>query len=256
MKSPLADFVLIRILGNELSPRDLPGSRLRALEYIVTHEPPLPSTQKYYLLNRLIDEALHDNYIRMLNAHRCEWLRIDFDKASYLRSLTREDKVRTAIDINGARNAAIDFGCSLARFVVVLDGDCHFDQAAWDDLSTSIAKDQVECPERGVYFVPSLRCFLLDNGRLVRGRNLEEPMVIVRNDFAGRFDERLGFGRGGDKVEFLARTRHLAKTVSTVLHVGTGAFETEADTPHRCILREKSLDSLIDLLDSRLNLGT
>ena len=54
---PAPEFLLIRIIGNDLEPRHRAGQSRDNLRFILENEPPLPGCGKRFVLNRIVDAA-------------------------------------------------------------------------------------------------------------------------------------------------------------------------------------------------------
>ncbi len=251
-------IVICRILGNEMPPRDVRGERLKALNWILNNEPNFPSSHKFWLINGVIDNELKSDYKLTLEANKQDY---DFRPFSnkYCPSLPFYEKVRLAIDINGARNECIERMVGLYRFIAILDGDCFFTQESWDELQNTISLDQAGHSPVKYYSIPTQRLSPGDPGKMIN--NLTEAMIVFRNDAELRFDESRRFG-DSPKQELLWRLGHsrerdrsqeliypgLCISTSRVYHYAHGDA-AELDHDHRGTLRSESLKILIDKID-------
>lgn len=232
--------MIVRILGTENPPRDLPGKRAAALQAILQTEPEFADVGKHYLLNRIWDRGYLKKLITILECHRASYSVIPFDWSI---PLTRESLSRKGIAINAARNAAIDWGQSRARYTVVLDGDCQFTSAGLQPILEEMRRD--------TYTYLSIPFCREATGRQ------EEPQLAFRQDALLRFDETLAFGQN-DKLELLFRLGHdttphsghleitgdQTRLVGEVQHHSTGSLRTEQDNHVRGQLRAQSLQEL------------
>jgi hypothetical protein len=251
-------YCLIRIIGNELPPRDTKGGRSTALGYILEHEPEFPDCQKLWLINQIHSPDHLEEIISILCAHGQQYQVLPFDSQGYIRSKTEDERIVNAININKARNIALDV--SAGRFTFVFDGDCFFTDELWQDTTKELVKDQIENPERQYYVVPMVR---VTNYMPREFRSLQpnEPQLIFRDDATLRFDERIPFSKN-DKIELLKRLGYiwknqrvasegsLCRAVGLTIHMHFGDEKTEKDLRHRMDVRQQSIDILLKKLDA------
>ena len=228
---------IIRILGNENPPRDVFGQREQVLRQLLTKEPTYPNVTKWYLLNRLFDRTYRRQLCETLDQHNGHYITFGFDYSTP----ANEKQLRVAgINLNTARNYAAKAGIALARYAVVLDGDCGFTEEGWAPVAEAMQQDT-----HRYLSIPHRR-----HGTEAQG----EPMLAFRDDSDLRFDERISFGQG-DKLELLFRLGHertpysghlkitgnLTKLVGEVLHYGTGDDKLEKSLVDREKLRNESM---------------
>lgn len=157
--------IIVRILGNENPPRDRPGKRLAVLQTILETEPEFPDVGKHYLVNRIWDTTYQSKVLALLNHHHASYSIIPFD---WTITPTHEAICRYGIGINQARNAAILWGSTRARYTVVLDGDCQFTSEGMQPL--------LEEMQRGNYTYLSIPF------RREAAERQEEPQLAFRAD--------------------------------------------------------------------------
>ena len=227
------DFVLYRIIGNDLEPRHEAGQSIRNLEFILEHEGELKDCKKAWVLNRIYDIKAERKLIRLLEDHNQSYWRIPFSFQEYssvpldyspfngksffdswafdkmedaekLRATTQTCRLKNSyvMNNNGARNFALDTGRKQAKWVLPWDGNCFVTPQAWNEI-----RDEVIRNNGMKYFVvPMARIndnsVLLSVSATVEAE--EEPQVIFRHDFAERFDPAHPYGRR-PKVELLVR---------------------------------------------------
>ncbi len=225
-------FVLYRIIGNDLHPRHQKGQSRENVRFILENEPILENCEKRWVVNRIIDTQEEAAIISLLEEHGQTYLRIPFDIEEYrhipwdfecfpegffLRDaslvLSEYDQARAkvracrhknnyVINNNGARNAALREGRSLAKWILPWDGNCFVTKAGWTELVNSVLKQ----PHFKYFIVPMARITnnreLLDPGFLPAAT--EEPQVIFRRDAAEKFNEAVPYGRR-PKIELFWR---------------------------------------------------
>jgi len=227
-------FVIYRIIGNSLPPRHGPDETYDNLEFSLENEPDLPSCDKRWVLNRLVDPALEAKCIKLIRAKGQTYHSIAFDETSYKNafldasgmpksmnpfveeggdkpdsySLARSKewifrhKSLTAINLNAARNSAIELGRKDALWTLPLDGWCYFTAEAWAAFT--------ECAARNgdAFFGVLPLARLKDNAQLKTMAHLlepvDEPQIAFRRDAPDRFNEGLRYGNQ-NKSELLAR---------------------------------------------------
>ena len=220
------DFVLYRIIGNDLPPRHELGQSLRSLSFILQNEPQLSGCTKKFVINRVLDTETESKIIATLEDHGHEYIHIPFDPdvyveipldyaclpggdADYLssrsfRRLTRRRQIRllTAVNRlrnnyvmhnNGARNVALRDGQGLAKWVLPFDGNCFFSDLAWEQFRMAV----VERPWLKYFTVPMARiqsnADLLDTNYNPIAE--EEPQIAFRCDTEEMFNEAFPYGR-------------------------------------------------------------
>jgi hypothetical protein len=260
-------FAIVRILGNENPPRDMPGSRLASLKFILENEPDFPDTYKIFIVNRIVDPELSRQIWELLRAYRKDYYLYHNVPVpwTYLRTrhaqgnLSDDDLNLQVIGINTVRNAAVALGLHYASNCVVLDGDCIFDYSGWDHYVQATRDEPTD-----YYSIPSVRMSPARYGK-VDNLNLGEPMVAFTKASSEQFNPELLFGKN-DKLELLFRlghdtaehTRHLPVTgnrtqlVGHVCHLQTGSDAVESDVMVRMRSREESLKNLWSAVRTRL----
>lgn len=227
------DFVLYRIIGNDLHPRHARGQSRDNLRFILENEPPLPGCEKRFIVNRIVDPGEEGRIIDLLERAGLKYLRIPFSRDEYramtwdiagvpveyaphgrkFRRLNEAQQGRVLMRIyrhknnyvmnnNGARNAALREGRVLAKWVLPWDGNCFVTGSGWRELTAAVR----EHPEIPYYIVPMAR--IVDNARLLdpayRPAAAEEPQIVFRRDAGLEFDPDYFYGRR-PKVELFWR---------------------------------------------------
>ena len=226
-------FALYRILGNDLPPRHRDGQTRRNLAFLLEHEPDLPGCEKRFVLNRIVDPREEEALARLLEDAGASFLRIPFDPDAYrsvpwdiagvppeyapwtrrFSLLSEERQARVLMRLyrhknnyvmnnNGARNAALEEGRRLAKWVLPWDGNCFVTADAWREIVHAVrAEAHLPC-----FLVPMAR--ITDNRRLLdagfRPPAKEEPQLLFRRDARLAFDPEFFYGRR-PKVELLWR---------------------------------------------------
>jgi hypothetical protein len=235
--SPMASepdtFVLYRILGNDLEPRHRKGQTRGSLGLILAHEAAFEDCEKRWILNRIVDRDEEGRIIDLLERSGQQYTRIPFDLEAYGRigweargfpeegfflgeafaKLSSELKLRAEVHArslknlyvmnnNGGRNAALDEGRSLAKWVLPFDGNCFLTPSAWAEIRAAVTAQ----PYLKYFTVPMLR--VARNEVLLRDHvghpPEDEPQLLFRRDASERFDEAFPYGRR-PKVELLLR---------------------------------------------------
>jgi hypothetical protein len=225
-------FLLIRILGNDLPPRHPRGQTRRNLREILEREPDLPGCERRWVVNRIVDPDEEAAVIALLEARGepyllrplardgsdlpgWAWDAVVEGEPTYLAPsdpaergrdprLRRlyDRRVRALIDLNAARNAAIDEGLQRATWVLPWDGGCLLTRDAYDALVATVTRDA----ELRYLAVPTARIAdleALDDPHL-RPSPDQEHMLAFHRDAAERFDPRLTYGVR-EKVALLRR---------------------------------------------------
>ncbi|MBI3289194.1 MAG: glycosyltransferase family 2 protein [Elusimicrobia bacterium] len=256
-------YALLRILGNELPPRDVPGARVRTLRFILENEPRRPECRRFWILNHIADAAHAGEVKALLTGHGEEYAEIPFDLRRYLRIGDPLRRLNYAINVNAARNHALRLGQAMARFTFLLDGDCMILPQDWPRIRAELEADQRTSPQRRYYSLPTVRASFDQIRRAsLDEESLEEPMLAFRDDATLAFNEDLAFG-SADKVELLERLGHssgmgrlhvlaheeLCKSLVKVVHCD-GELDLAAESASvRWRLRALSLRAFVARLD-------
>ena len=225
--------ILCRILGNDLPPRHDPDQTLRNLAFILRHEPSYPGVEKHWIINRIVESDVERRVISMLSAHDQNYTRVAFSFEEYgrtapmfshfseenfddllsgqypedYRRLLAQDHAfheqnRYIMNVNGARNLALEHGRRRAKWVMPWDGNCYLTPDGWAAMRSAMNDDA----GAKYLIVPMER--ILENERVLdadlRVDALEEPQIAFRHDALEAFDPDLRYGRYS-KVELLRR---------------------------------------------------
>ena len=233
-------FIIARIIGNELPPRDELDSKIKSLEHILAQDEPI---DKLWVLNRIYD---HNYLIRIRHILKDQvTYEIPFIRSDYNKCLSYEDKILYSININHARNYAFACGKSVADFVIVLDGDCYFSDEGINNTLQEINDDQKINKQQKHYCIPSVRI----NNR--NGHIKGEGMVAFRNDADQLFNESIIFGNN-DKNELIYRLNLKPLKQGFCYHVSYSDDAIETDLHLRLRLRKLSLERLINHLETKM----
>lgn len=216
-------FLLYRIIGNSLPPRHRDGEMLENLRFILQHEPPLEDCEKRWVLNRISDAVVEQECIRLIAAAGQRYLRMPFDLNEYAQhfldgsglpvallpfmskdqDLTVQQKGSAlewqhrykslyAININLARNLALEEGRQHARWTLPWDGSCFLTAAAWQSV-----RRLADAHDHALHLVVPL-ARIADNRDLLRPdfvpKTLTEPQLAFRNDSRECFNPTLRYG--------------------------------------------------------------
>lgn len=230
------EFCVFRIWGNCLPPRDELQTRLAAYQRILEDEPELEGASRWWVVNRVHDPEARAAALSALHAHRRPYLLLNNDPTEWGKLSDRNAKIIWAVGINQARNQAIRHGRCMARWTLVLDGDCWFDTPSWHEVRDGLRA----LPEQvRVAAIPMARL----SGQLSGG----EPMLAFRNDSVAMFDPKLPFGQS-EKLALVNRLN--PPRIGRVLHETTGPLQAETSLTDRMALREQSLDQLLATCDT------
>jgi len=216
-------FALYRILGNDLPPRHYSAQTLNNLQFILTHEPVFTDCEKRWVVNRIADREQENKILSLLQRHGQQYIHIPFDIDDYAqcrydidglpgelflhnsKAAAISDYLRTrafeypfrhknlyTMNNNGARNAALAEGRSLAEWTLPWDGCCFLTRSAW----AAILRDMQALRDEKYLIVPMARVydnrFLLDDAfvQMAAGGDF-----LGRAAVAARVRQRLGHRR-------------------------------------------------------------
>lgn len=257
------EYAICRILGNELPPRDKPGVRLQIFESILEKEHARKDARRVWILNRILEPSLAQHLKERISRVGDLYVEIEIDWQAYLMARTRAEKLTVLVGINHARNEAFRASREFAKFVIVLDGDCYFNEVGWEALRNDVSRDQQLNMLRKYYAIPTIRLHSGLTENSVLDSETDECMLVLRRDADQLFSESIPFGED-DKVEFLLRLGLYMKGISwfpkqsegpcvlagRVLHLTSGADELEKDHYLRWLIRKDSLDLLLHRADN------
>jgi hypothetical protein len=226
-------FLLYRIVGNDLYPRHDAGQSLANLRFTLDHEPPLPGCEKRWLLNRIRQPHKLEELIDLLERHGCgydvipfepevfaavpwDWdvlPRPDFLGSRAYRQLLSHQRQSWEIALyrhknnylmhnNGARNLALELGCTRADWVLPWDGNCFLTAAGWKELREAVLRQS----GADYFYVPMQR--IADNAHLLdpafQADPRDEPQLVFAATAPERFNPAFPYGRR-PKVELFWR---------------------------------------------------
>lgn len=256
-------FSIFRIIGNDLPPRDFPGSRIRVLKFLLENETNFEGVHKSWIVNCIHDLDVQTEILDLLQKHKAHHIVLPFNHQDYLNAGTKNEKVLQSIPINRARNVAMRLGKNTSRFAAVLDGDCYFDSKTWKRIESFIVNDQ-KTNNLKYYSIPLTRSNI---EHVTKSDNplgpFAEPQLMFRDDYDIEFNEKVPFGQA-DKLKLLYSLNHsqepgkhhllnnnkLCKSIGYVHHLSTGDELADTNARHRVNLRKKSINLMIKKLDA------
>lgn len=222
-----------RVIGNDLFPRHQPGHALSNLRIILSKEENPCGWRKLFILNRIVDQNLQSEAIRLIHSAGHDFAIIEFDPDAY-RSLrynphllggldyftspefaakddftsNRErlwacgDKIRYLMNVNGARNRGLTAGRETSDWILVLDGSCIITDHAMVTLQSNVDA----APFAPYLIIPMRRLTASYDSKSVDSSpsNQEEPQIAFHRDAVERFDENYPYGLR-DKTTLLHR---------------------------------------------------
>lgn len=231
---PEFEFAIARILGSDHFPRHGSNQTLTNLLFTLDHEPDFEGCVKFYVVNRIFDQKSEEAILDLLNSRGVPYVHIPFLGSEYSltdwdtspfggieyfsseefqtlepalqdrdRCLAAAPKIRYAMNVNGARNAALQEGAIRAEWTLVLDGNCVLTEDGFRELRRS-ARSYPRVP---FLVLPMTR--LTNNEDYFQPpeyarKSVEEPQIAIHRSANESFDERLPYGFR-DKVELFMR---------------------------------------------------
>lgn len=202
----LNDFVIYRMIGNELWPRDRKNSKAAVFKYIFQNESNFHNCSKIWVLNRIYDMTYYKFVTNILHKYNVEYLNLPFCREDFLACKTKKDKILYFTGINEARNLALKEGRRNYTYTFVLDGDCFITDTNWDAIVHRVTEDQKTKTLENYYSFPVYRMHL-KNKKLVNVHTRlfkEEPQICFHRFSDILFDANIQYGRG-DKADLLLR---------------------------------------------------
>jgi hypothetical protein len=226
-------IVIARVIGNDLWPRHTQGQSLHNLEFVLTREPAFQNTRKLFVLTRILDpevlaraeamvrDAGHDVVILPFDPVGYAKLRLDtsaFGGDGYFKTkdfASQSDhwkwmaqiwaaasKIRHVMDVNGGRNAALEWGQARADWTLVLDGSCFLSAEGFQVLHSDLTSQ----PYVPYISLPMQRLSHNEDALTTRPdpNSKEEPQLAFSSHAKGRFDMAYPYGLR-DKTSLLAQ---------------------------------------------------
>jgi len=226
--------IVYRILGNDLPPRHDKAQTLSNTKFILRHEPRHCGLARGWIINRIMCAETENEIIDLLKTAGEIFVRIPFDYRDYSRVMPdfahfeKEDYLafwrgeisegykrilvhdhafhnqnQYVMNVNAARNLALQEGRKYADWVLPWDGNCFLTDDGWAAIRNALVSNKIDYR---YLVVPMER--ILDNKQLFGATStflaLEEPQIAFRRDAADLFDCTLRYGRYS-KVELLRR---------------------------------------------------
>lgn len=242
------NYSIVRIIGDELPPRDKSNNRLKSLQFILDNEPEFDNCTKIWIINQITNISLKNDIVSMIpHHHQIKILEINF--ISFLKAKTFDEKILALININRARN--IGLSTSNAVFTFLFDGDCFFTQELWNKTIKELEQDRY-CKK--YYGIPCIRSV-----EKIPDKNNKtwEPMIVFRNDSDLRYNENIPFSKN-DRIELMFKIGYessngvttlknetMCKNIGCCIHISFNESLSESDLGYRMKLRNIGLNNLI-----------
>lgn len=200
--------------------------------FILENEIEFDNCEKIWILNRIVDEKVERRLSAMLEdagrrvitipfvakdysriSNEDALVSADFIRSDSYKALDREAQMRALMafyrpkmlyimNVNAARNLALDEARLLADWVMPWDGNCFLTANGWAELARSVLCNQMF----DYHAVPMARLARNDEvfGKDLQSRAKEEPQLIFGRTAEERFDAAVPYARR-DKVELLVR---------------------------------------------------
>jgi hypothetical protein len=236
------NYVIARVVGNELPPRDEDNSKYRSLIHILESERK-EGFDRVWVLNRIHDPAYRRLLIETLAGEKV--LEIPFKLKEYFKCPDLHQRILYATNLNAARNFVLGYCRPRYRFTAMLDQDCYYFPEDWPKVQEIIEADQ-KINDRKYYCSPSIRWHPDMSPEKIMPE--EESMIIFRNDADKCFNPELVYG-DRTKVELLARIAGESLKAATVCHIAYSDARSELERGRRHQMRQESIGKLIEMLD-------
>jgi hypothetical protein len=143
------NFVLARILGNDLYPRHRKGQTLDNLKFILDNEYAFDDCSKIFILNRIVDPDEEKRIQDELSNRGYPFLNVPFLESEYLFA---QNKAAYLTNVNSARNLLLKTIFPPDTVILPLDGNCFFRLDGWFRFVNSLEYD------RGYAIIQMSRC--------------------------------------------------------------------------------------------------
>lgn len=222
-------FIIYRIIGNALPPRHGPRDSIDHLQQFLENETSLADCENRWLLNRFVDPDVEARCIELIEQKGDAYHVIPFDRIAFRASFldasgmprdynpmianlptdsvvisqvvewTTRHKSQQLININQARNVALDLGHKDAEWTIPLDGSCYFTKESWE-----LFVSRIDASPEALYGIIALKRLSQGQKPELIGGETYEPQIAFHRQAPDRFDERLRYG-SRNKAELLVR---------------------------------------------------
>ena len=226
--------IIIRILGNDLSLLHNDEQTYSNLLFTITHEPAFKNTDKFYLLNRIINPVKRQNIINLLNVHSIPFAEIPFIHAEFnqlpklkatstllcekilkTKSSTRDENTILSnvlapyrlyiMNINGARNYCIEYGKKNGyEWIFVLDSNNFLTQEYYDSIMNNVKNttEYISIPQIRLMEGNFSNDIILSSPKMLESLDEQEHQLAFKNTSTYVFNPDIPYGTM-NKGEFL-----------------------------------------------------
>lgn len=276
-----------RIIGNDLPPRHQEGQSLDNLRYQIAHEPEFDDVDKFWVVNRVVDNDARAAIKEELKDRSSYEIDINRDVYGALKGF--KDKYDYLTNVNAARNMCLDLGFRMGYDIVLpFDGNCFFTLEGWQYCRN----DMLNNFNSPYFLVPMARCTSYDDlskqpmlkemytfysgNRGVKRHDMTEPQIAFGIDHDMRFNENFRYSEAS-KVELLWKLQvpgiwnywypdlqreaqnnlsiHASRNpiyAGYVYRLPSGNAQAETDNIVRGSTRERGLRNLVEKADALL----
>ncbi|CAI5474277.1 unnamed protein product [Closterium sp. Yama58-4] len=209
-------FIMYRIIGNNMPPLQCPSQLLWNTQYALRHEGELEGCEKRWVINQIVNRTERALLIDSLLAHGYSLNHILIRRLnlSKISEYPREQWLDVVTAQNEARNAAIEDGVRAgARWILPLDGNHFITQEAWAAIRRSA--EQAESKGYKYFKVPVHRLHAEQKPAWLHGNStfatirryipqMIESQLAFRYDAPERFKAGMVYGMQ-NKLELLQR---------------------------------------------------
>jgi hypothetical protein len=224
-------FGILRIVGNELFPRDKKGSRFSVIKTIISVEPEFNECEKIWILNRIWNSQLKSNLYCYLTKQNHLVFDIPFERKIF-NCLSDREKFRYLLTLNSARNKALKIGREKYQYSILLDGDCFFNFLQWHSFIEKF--NSFENPNNSIHILSfPVKRLSYKNGRMrMINNHKEEPQLAFSSSSTFLFDDKILYGFR-DKVNLLKKMGFVRSSkFSNYYYPNNGLFFEMGEVSH------------------------
>ena len=221
---------LYRVIGNNIPDLHSNNQNYDNLIYQIENESNFLHADKWFVLNRLIDNEIRKKIINYLKLKQVNYLEIEFNYVEYFQTpynldnipnidywfktnkgdwnqgscntAIRASKNRYLMNNNGARNFALSHGKTKYKWIMPWDGNCFLADKHYKEL------EHIFLQENEIKYVITPMERIADNSlvnnKSISKNHIEEPQISFRTDSNETFNEQRVYGNQ-PKVELLKR---------------------------------------------------
>lgn len=230
IKSKRNNYVIIRILGNDISTLHNENQTFDNLKFTLENEPEFKNTDKIYILNKIIDNNKKNKIIKLLKKYKTKYLEITFNYNEYIELNKKhniDDILHNDININigfkqfkkimkrlkdynlfiinnnGARNYALQYGKKYYEWSFILDSNNMMTQEMFDNINLDKRNESyIILPQKRIGDNVTYVNETIFDKEKISLLPIQEPQIVFHKNSKLKFNPEIPYG-SSPKAELL-----------------------------------------------------